>query len=757
MRYKINDFFYNDEKGIVEKNEKIIQLTKTQKALLNYFISHPNKTLSKQVLMEDVWQRIVNDNSVNKSISKLRAILEKDPVNPEIIVTVFGHGFSFEGNIIDATESKQVVVKSKQKTIHRNVYLVLGTLLCALLIGAVLVQNKSKIQSNPLFLFVTDEELLTNENWLQQSSLSFIDDVFDLMDDVDVRDLRQKPKYLDNQQYITNQFVLSPNLKVIKTNMSETNNSYSLTLSVFDKQGGNQTKTFANENLSLTMKSASGWLASTVDQEDSFNEVNTLIPSDPYIAETYLRGLSSFNLGEFEKAEYSFKLCLKEKPDFHLARLYLARVKVVQGELDKSLAILDTLSKTNAYNKINIEVESIRGDILDTQGKHEQAKDLFLEVLKKNRNIESLQINSIRFNLAHTYTALTEYDKALEQLEFIEDNVTVVTDASLLASVYRKQGSIYQILGLLEKAQEVTEQALILYSKLEDLLGEAKTYSTLARISTHQSNYSKSIRYLEKALSITKTIDYKLGVGATLNDLIYLLMVQGEFTKAWAANQEMKSLAIDIDYNAMIQIAKQYEIDISRAQKKWIRAEVYLADHLHQAQASENKRALLKNKMLALELYLDQGKLIHIKNIAGDVQNYVNETKEIRLQPRLNKLLGRYYLLAGEYEKGVDSLLQSKNLALETKDGETIVEVNNLLAEYYLNINQPQKTLKLLEESIEYNPFPYPYLLIKSKANEKLGNLLIALDLANECKLTANEFWQHTDDFYINELQKKAS
>ena len=101
MRYEINDFFYNDEKGIVEKNEKIIQLTKTQKALLNYFISHPNKTLSKQVLMEDVWQRIVNDNSVNKSISKLRAILEKDPVNPEIIVTVFGHGFSFEGVVTE--------------------------------------------------------------------------------------------------------------------------------------------------------------------------------------------------------------------------------------------------------------------------------------------------------------------------------------------------------------------------------------------------------------------------------------------------------------------------------------------------------------------------------------------------------------------------------------------------------------------------------------------------------------------------------
>jgi DNA-binding winged helix-turn-helix (wHTH) protein/predicted negative regulator of RcsB-dependent stress response len=756
MIYNFSLFSLNTDAKELTANGKPIPLTKQGYELLLLFVQNTERVFSKNEIIDEVWKgRYVTENTIDQSISKLRKVLNS-VAKDTYIKTGYGKGFKFEPTV----KALDAQLPDKRKA-HKSYKLTIAFAALVLLMLVLLLTNRedSLEARNPetLLLIVSDANASSEDVWLNQGSVTFIDQLFGFANAAKLKEFKNKPEYQNREQYIEHQWKISPDLKVVTTNVSQKDKLYTVTLSMVDKLRQKSSQSFSNQNLGLALSSASRWLAQQVNQSASFSKIQSLIPQDSYIVELYMRGLSSYGKGEFDKAEHLFLLCIEEKSDFHLARLQLALVKRAQGKMDKALALLDTLRHIEAYPQIEIEVQTIRGDIYDTQGKYEQAKDLYLSVLKKYKDNPLPQLNEIRYNLSYTYAILTEYEKALTELNKLESTVVESENAELLANVLQKKASILQKIGQTEQAKLTAEKALSLFSKIEDLLGEAKVYVTLARVASHRANYKEAIKNLEQALLINKSLDYKLGVGATLNELIYLLMVQGDFDKAWKSNSEMQKIAIDIDYNAMLQISKQYAIDISRVQKKWKTAEIYLQEHLQLAKASNNKRALLKNKLLALDLYIDEEKIEQILPLIKEVQDYIDESKEARLQPRINKKLAEYYFLIGEDAHALVLLSSTKELALKTQDGEITNEINELLAKHYIGVGQADKALTLLEESYDEQRLAYPYLLLKAKANQLKGKQLKALDLANECKNLSNEWWSAEDDRFLRELESKIN
>ncbi|MCF6299838.1 MAG: winged helix-turn-helix domain-containing protein [Proteobacteria bacterium] len=747
MVYSFLNFIIDTDSKELSTGDTVIPLTRQNFNLLLLFVSNPKKVFSKDDIIDEVWAgRYVSGNTIDQSVSKLRKILNSVKQDT-YIQTAYGRGFKFVPEV-SCLDSIQQVSKKPFK------HYILLAFFVVIIPALYMVYDKVTQEKPPeSLLMIVTENASDNDVWFKQASATFLGQVFGYANAVTLKDFSDKPEYMDRQQYFDNQWKISSDFNIVTANVVHRDGLFDVKLILVDKNQKQQAKLFSHQSLSVAMKHASKWLAREINQTSSLNRIDSLIPDDSYVIELYMRGLTSLGKGEFDKAEHFFQLCIEESPNFYLARLQQAKVKRAQGKPEKSLAILDTLSKLDIYPQIEIEITAIRGDIYDTQGKYELARDLYLSILEKYKDKPVFQLNDIRYNLSFTYTVLTKFDKALAELNKLETNIYESKNPELLASVLHKKASILQKLGHMQQAQQSAEKALALYSKLEDLLGEAKVYSILARISSHQSKYKESIQYLNQALGISKSLDYKLGIGASLNDLIYVLMVQGEFSNAWQANIEMQKIAIAIDYKAMLLVSKQYAVDISRAQKKWKRAGIYLQEHLQLAQASNNKSALLKNKLLALDLYLDEKKLNKVKTLIGEVQEYIDSTGEIRLQARIDKKLARYYLLSEKYQQGVGLLLSSKEMAKKTDDTETIIEINNLLAEQYLQSNQIDKAMAVLEESSNYNPLPYPYLLLKSKLQHALGKPLKALDLANECKRRSNQWWSLEDERYLTQLK----
>ncbi len=92
----VGDMVVNtNEAKVTVKNEEII-LTAMEYRLLLSFINNRGKVLSRQQLLEDIWDvdgDFVNDNTLTVYIKRLRDKIEEDANNPRLIQTVRGMGY----------------------------------------------------------------------------------------------------------------------------------------------------------------------------------------------------------------------------------------------------------------------------------------------------------------------------------------------------------------------------------------------------------------------------------------------------------------------------------------------------------------------------------------------------------------------------------------------------------------------------------------------------------------------------------------
>lgn len=87
-----------DLKGTsVFRNGKVVPLSAREFRLLRYLAQNPGTTLSREVLLKEVWgySEDTFTRTVDVHVGSLRQKLEKDPKRPTLILTVPGLGYKF--------------------------------------------------------------------------------------------------------------------------------------------------------------------------------------------------------------------------------------------------------------------------------------------------------------------------------------------------------------------------------------------------------------------------------------------------------------------------------------------------------------------------------------------------------------------------------------------------------------------------------------------------------------------------------------
>ncbi len=75
-----------------------VKLTSLEFKLLAYLMRNAGRMISKQELFEKVWEdKFTGDGTLNVHIRKIREAIEKEPGNPQYILTVWGDGYRFVG------------------------------------------------------------------------------------------------------------------------------------------------------------------------------------------------------------------------------------------------------------------------------------------------------------------------------------------------------------------------------------------------------------------------------------------------------------------------------------------------------------------------------------------------------------------------------------------------------------------------------------------------------------------------------------
>ena len=93
----VGDLSIDADKRLVRLNNQIVDLTAKEFDLLWHFARHPGQVFNRNQLLDNVWGYGHDgyEHTVNSHINRLRAKIEKNPSDPDYILTVWGVGYKF--------------------------------------------------------------------------------------------------------------------------------------------------------------------------------------------------------------------------------------------------------------------------------------------------------------------------------------------------------------------------------------------------------------------------------------------------------------------------------------------------------------------------------------------------------------------------------------------------------------------------------------------------------------------------------------
>jgi len=85
------------ERRVVTRGSEPVKLTPAEYNLLTYFLSNPDRPLTRDMILNSVWgyESFPNTRTVDAHVVKLRQKLESDPNSPKLFLTVHGVGYRF--------------------------------------------------------------------------------------------------------------------------------------------------------------------------------------------------------------------------------------------------------------------------------------------------------------------------------------------------------------------------------------------------------------------------------------------------------------------------------------------------------------------------------------------------------------------------------------------------------------------------------------------------------------------------------------
>lgn len=97
--YQFGSIRIDFKRSEVFRDDKPVSLSALEFQLLRYFIEHRGETLSREILLQEVWSYSTTPytRTVDVHVAWLRQKLEDDPKQPVWIETIYGLGYKFTG------------------------------------------------------------------------------------------------------------------------------------------------------------------------------------------------------------------------------------------------------------------------------------------------------------------------------------------------------------------------------------------------------------------------------------------------------------------------------------------------------------------------------------------------------------------------------------------------------------------------------------------------------------------------------------
>ncbi len=100
--FKYKDITIDYDMMTLKKGEKIIKLTTTEYNIVELLTKNKNQVMPRKLILEKLWDangNFVDENTLTVNIRRLRQKIEDNPKKPKYIITIFGTGYTWGGEL----------------------------------------------------------------------------------------------------------------------------------------------------------------------------------------------------------------------------------------------------------------------------------------------------------------------------------------------------------------------------------------------------------------------------------------------------------------------------------------------------------------------------------------------------------------------------------------------------------------------------------------------------------------------------------
>lgn len=754
MLYQIESTSYDDASGIIKRKIGEIKLTKTQKNLLNYFIQNPKIILSKQTLMDEVWGRVVTENSVDQIISILRNHLEENPSKPTIIVTHFGQGISFEVEVDKNRVEKSNDSKSKL-TISKFMPM---AAIVVLFIAVIWVFNfkthESKPQTNNFESYKNKKILIlpmtfkdTSINKIEQNGMkNSLKTIFNNLDS-EGRMIFDETS-MTTQQAIEKHWKIDSDLLIVRTDIIKNGDIYEAIVELSNGVNSQTKTTLTGNNINELLNSQISFIGNYNNQLSGIKNNNKQLLSPD---QKYIEALGYKKLGNLNKATELIKEIMAEKEDNYQARLLYAEILFEEKEYDKSLSQLNTLKATSAYQLLGAEIELDIAKIKLAKNQFKQVVSDLNNFQSKHLDLSEIKKSKIQIQLGKAYLALGEIQNSMNAYKQSISNISQQLNPELFALSYYGQGKVLIPSSVDKKVFSLFEKSLDYAQLANNIHLQILALNEMSFISLSIYDWEKAISYTKQALSLLEQNNDKFEIGKGLGNLVAILNLRGQFTEAKQINERLGRVANEIESSNLQLHYLHYRAILAMNEFDWQLAQQLINKQFILAKETNDYGMQLNNAFLALELILLKKDNKNFMSEWDKRELLIKDKKFERFQIYMDLYLARYYIQTFQNTKAIELINQVSEKALQTGDIKILVDAQNRLAEAFLTFDA-KEALKVLNNMEQYNPHPNPYLDLKAQALYKLDKNIEALNILNQAKSVYHESWTAENEALLGSI-----
>ncbi|MBL7128271.1 MAG: tetratricopeptide repeat protein [Ignavibacteria bacterium] len=322
------------------------------------------------------------------------------------------------------------------------------------------------------------------------------------------------------------------------------------------------------------------------------------------------------------------------------------------------------------------------------------------ELLSDNKDAVIEYLN-LQKDLANKYKKNYNNEETIEKCEQVITIAEMLGDFKIETEYMVIKGSVLQLTGKFDEAQNVFKKSLRKAENNNDLSNMGKSYSALGRVREDKGDYELAISFQEKAIHLFEKIQDKTGLASSIGSLGDIYYEKGDYNKAMNFYSKQLLINKEAGNKKGIHIAVESMGDVLKEQGDYNHALKYLGKSLKILEEFDDKIGISMTIGNMGNVYYDKGDLANaIKCYEKQLMICESLGYKKGISAALGNL-GTIFIEKNDFKQALKYLGRSLKILEELGDKAGITMVVGNIGNLYVNKGKLEKAMIYYEKQLK--------------------------------------------------------